>query len=294
MRWIEPAFTLPDGFPLGRCHALAHRPGGGHLLANLRPHGDGWGVLAWDAAGRLDGRWAAAHSAGAHGLFRDRDRDDHLWLVDRRGAIVRLAPDGTPSGALPPPATPRGARGWHPSELRRLPDGTLLVADGYGDGQLHRYDDAGRWITALGRSDAGDRDWDSLAEPHGFGVVHAGGAWEVWIADRGHGRLLRWCPRRGWLGPIGSGLRRPCTVVQTAAGIVVPDLHAQVMVLDASGAVRALLGDDPLAPQRPGWPHRTPRRAGACIAPHHALADGDGSLLLAEWIDGGRLVRIRP
>jgi hypothetical protein len=76
--------------------------------------------------------------------------------------------------------------------------------------------------------------------------------------------------------------------------VVVPDLHGRVTLMDRANVVVEHLGDS-----NPGkdYPLRTqPREAfvpGQFICPHGACFDRDGNIFVVEWVEVGRVTKLR-
>ena len=77
---------------------------------------------------------------------------------------------------------------------------------------------------------------------------------------------------------------------------MVPDLHGRVTLMDRSNQIVAHLGDANL-PLGAGYPLRTqPREAfipGQFICPHGACFDRDGNIFVVEWVEVGRVTKLR-
>ena len=80
--------------------------------------------------------------------------------------------------------------------------------------------------------------------------------------------------------------------------MLVPDLHCRITLLDANNNVIAQLGEDAewrrlaldkfrMRSQRPRW------RPGRFIHPHDACFDRNGDIFVAEWVQTGRVTKLR-
>jgi hypothetical protein len=81
----------------------------------------------------------------------------------------------------------------------------------------------------------------------------------------------------------------------------VPDLSARITLLDKDDNVIAHLGEDPewreqvlkdgmklrRSPKGEGWV------SGRFLPPHDACFDGSGNIFVAEWVQTGRITKLR-
>ena len=115
------------------------------------------------------------------------------------------------------------------------------------------------------------------------------------VADRRNNRLQRFT-LDGKHVDFVPGFRLPCHFDEHKGLVVVPDLHGRVTLLDKSNAIVAHLGDS----QRSGT--GTTRCAasrarsfipGQFICPHGACFDHDGNIFVVEWVEVGRVTKLR-
>jgi hypothetical protein len=113
------------------------------------------------------------------------------------------------------------------------------------------------------------------------------------IADRGNRRVLRYTLDDKPIDVIeGTGL--PCHFNQHKELIVVPDLDGRVHLIKDNKVVSSFGGDKPGTPS----PDRTTQNrsdfvAGQFCKPHGAAFDHDGNLFITEWVEIGRVNKLR-
>ncbi len=138
-------------------------------------------IIKFDSSGKFLGEWKHADSAGlakgAHGLFIDSE--GFFWLTDRDGyQVKKFSPDGTLVLTL-------GSGKWGatndtfagPTQTIELPDGNMLVADGYWNSRLVWYTKDGKFIKSVGSFGRG---------PGEFGPLHSvavGPNGRIYVAD---------------------------------------------------------------------------------------------------------------
>lgn len=173
--------------------------------------------------------------------------------------------------------------------------GRIWVADGYGENSVHVFDATGDYLETL------DGSFDC---PHAMLIDRRRAEPELCIADRENSRLqvygLDGVHRRTIDG--GDRFHRPSALAVAGDLLVVAELEARLAVLDRNDQLVCHLGADQEAPTRTGWPNlttafgrtvRPPLQPGFFNSPHGLAVDGQGNLVVAEWLIGGRITRLR-
>jgi hypothetical protein len=114
------------------------------------------------------------------------------------------------------------------------------------------------------------------------------------VADRGNARIQRFTLDGKHIDFV-SGTNMPCHFNFFKNGdVVVPDLGARVTLLDKQNKVIAHLGDDSDSKWRDtrklSRDHFTP---GKFVAPHGACFDHKGNVFVVEWVEVGRVTKLR-
>lgn len=298
-RWHSDWLRLPDEVVPGHTHGFVRSRDGRCFLLNQSR----WAMIVLGADGGFLGHWGSELARGAHGLAIATEADgtggerEVLWLTDYESACVsKRTLDGRELLRLPVPrlgdlyAKPEEYR---PTEVAVAPDGTVLVADGYGKPWVHRFAADGAYLSSFGgpsgRSWSRCKAWEDpgrLDQPHGLRVIGD----EVVVADRRHNRLQCFS-LAGEHRRFVHGVRYPCTVFAAGDAWLIPDLYGCVHVLSRDGARLATLGDSPNVWDEPGWPNLPPERwrDGRFIAPHAVWAEPDGDAWVVEWTERGRV-----
>lgn len=112
------------------------------------------------------------------------------------------------------------------------------------------------------------------------------------IADRGNNRILRYTLDDKPIDVI-AGTKSPCHFHTHKDIIVVPDLQARVTLLDKDDKIILHLGE----PTKPNPPRTTENRAdfvpGQFVQPHGATFDHAGNIFVGEWVEIGRVTKLR-
>lgn len=214
-------------------------------------------VVVFDAEGAFQFAYGEDRIFDPHGITIDHlnrvlivDRDAHQVLCfDANGAPLFTIGE-------------RHRPGWetpfnHPTKAAVAPDNEIYVADGYGNGRVHRFDRDGRLIGSFGRIGHGPGEFMT---PHALLIDRQD---RVVVCDRENDRVQLFDRGGGWLA-TWNGLCRPMDLCQGEDGtILVTD---QIPSLTAFAPDGGSLG-----------------RARPSLNGSHGIATGpDGTIYLAE------------
>ena len=112
------------------------------------------------------------------------------------------------------------------------------------------------------------------------------------VADRGNRRLQRFDLAGRHLGFVNEELRAPCHFQERGGVLLIPDLESRVTLFDRENRLLAHLGD--------GGHYKGVReqaraafKAGKFVAPHSACFDRAGNIFVVEWVEVGRITKLR-
>jgi hypothetical protein len=305
---------LPPQIKWGNTHAVV-QDSQGHMHVHHTVHASSDSadtIVVFDSAGKFVRSWGKEYRGVAHGLHINREgRDEFLYLsVNAAGPKMSPQPDmqavvlkTTLKGQVvwkiqgPPPfdgykpvADGTPAR-YNPTNLAIAPNGDVYVGDGYGSSFVNQYNGKGEYIRSFGGRGA---EAGQLNEPHGIWMDTRSKPPVLVVADRRNNRLQRFTLDGKHIDFI-PGFRLPCHFDEHQGHVVVPDLHGRVTLLDRQNAIVAHLGDSGAE----DWNNplrREPRDKfipGQFICPHGACFDRDGNIFVAEWVEVGRLTKLR-
>ena len=258
-------------------------------------------MVVFDDKGKFIKSWGKDFKGGAHGLhIRKEGSTEYLYLCDtKRGVVVKATLDGEEVFSLGYPdvseAYKPGADGkkpkYSPTNLAIAPNGDLYVGDGYGSSYINQYSSKGEYIRTFGGK---GKEAGQLDCPHGIAVDLRSGKPILTVADRGNARIQRFTLDGKHIDYV-SGTNMPCHFNFYKNGdVVVPDLGARVTLLDRNNQVIANLGDDSASQWRETRKltrdHFTP---GKFVAPHGACFDHAGNVFVVEWVEVGRVTKLR-
>ncbi len=140
-----------------------------------------------------------------------------------------------------------------------------------------------------------DRPIESMNNPHGNWVdLRDPSKPLLLVADRGNRRIVRYTLDDKPIDVVGGTLQ-PCHFYPhpKTQEIVVPDLASRVSILDKDDKIVLNLGE-PTVPN----PDRTTKDRssfipGQFVAPHTAIFDHAGNIFVGEWVEIGRVTKLR-
>ena len=294
---------LPAEIKYGNTHGVVE-DSQGHIYVHHTVHATSESadsMVVFDENGKFVKSWGKEFKGGAHGLHIQKEGStEFLYLCDTaRGIVMKATLNGEAVFTLGYPdesaAYQPGSDGkkpkYSPTNLAIAPNGDLFVGDGYGSSYINQYNRKGEYIRTFGGK---GKEAGKLDCPHGIIVDRRGATPILTVADRGNARIQRFTLDGAHLDFVG-GTNLPCHFNFFKNGdVVVPDLGARVTLLDQHNQVIANLGDDSASPWRDtrklSRDHFTP---GKFVAPHGACFDHKGNIFVVEWVEVGRVTKLR-
>lgn len=241
-----------------------------------------------------------------HGLAATVDGD--LWIADpgnkghlhdgvvtsttAAGQVVRVDPVGRIQGRLAPPTADWMPTGVAVQDFGRASDGRLFVADGYGAGLVHCFATDGSLLWSCDGAATGT----PFDTPHGITVDTRTTPARLLVADRGNRRVVVLSLDGEVLGGFGSDyLTSPSSFAVAGDRVWITELFGAVVAASIDGEFLERLGTTD-AHSEPGWPNRVvgglivpPTEPETFRSPHGIAASPTGTVLVAEWVIGGRV-----
>jgi len=309
---------LPSHIKWGNTHNVVE-DAQGHIYVHHTVHASSVSadsVVVFDAKGKFVRSWGKEYCGAAHGMWLQKEgKDEFLYLTVNaanpklprpptlpativkttlKGEMVYKI-EGPPDIAaykVPAGGTAPTSPLYNPTNLAIAPNGDVYVADGYGSYYVNRYNKKGEYVSTFGGRGT---EPGQMREPHGIWIDTRSGKPIVTAADRRNNRLQRFTLDGTHIDFV-TGFRLPCHFHEHKGIVVIADLQGRVTLMGKDNQIITHLGDaSPSSPPNP--PRATPDRAtfvpGQFIHPHGANFDHDGNIFVAEWVEIGRVTKLR-
>jgi hypothetical protein len=297
--WAHPGLTvLPDG-------DIAVFDQGTHELVRLGSDGT--------IGSRRDLAAACAHglTAASDGSIWVADTGVTVRVVDGEvrqqevpGQVLRLSPDGSVTTLARPQHALYADGPYLPTSIAVADtalggNGDVWVADGYGQALVHRYSSSGEQLLTLDGEEGGGR----FKRAHAVTIDRRGDQPRLLVTDRSNHRVAVYDLDGTFIKLLGVGeLRMPSAFAVAGDLLYVAELWSRMAVYDPEDQLIGYLGDGEEAWEEVAWPNlqqgdrveRRPVHPGRFNAPHGLDAGADGTLYIAEWTLGGRIVELAP
>ncbi len=295
-RWVEDWLKLPEGMSLGNTHGAVCVDKAGRVYFNTdREHA----IVVVGPDGSVERTFGEEWKGGLHGMaLVEEDGEEFLYIAHTgRHCAAKLTLEGRVVWTLPWPEASgkyQDEGQYRPTGIAIAPDGTIFVADGYGQSWIHRYR-ADR--TYLGSFGGPGTEPGKMRTPHGLVMETMGDAAYLLVCDRENRRLQRFDMEGELIRAESAVLERPCNAVFSAGVLAVAELRGRVTLLglDDEGRRRVLVHlaeqPDPGKRAQNGIPVQD-WRPGEFLSPHGIGADARGNLYVLDWNRNGRVSKL--
>jgi len=289
---------LPAGIQYGNTHGVCEDSHGHiyihHTVYSTSEKPDS--MVVFDHKGKFVKSWGKDFKGGAHGLHIHKEgKQEYLYLCDtKRGLMVKTTLNGEEVLTLgyPKESEPYSKQiKYSPTNLAIAPNGDIYIGDGYGSSYINQYDSQGKYIRTFGGP---GKEAGQLLCPHGIIVDTRGAQPVLVVADRTNKRIQRFTLDGKHIDFL-YGTNAPCHFsIYKNGDVVVPDLFARVTLMDKNDKIITELGDDSaseyMKTRKLTRDHFTP---GKFVCPHGACFDHAGNIYVVEWVEVGRVSRLK-
>jgi DNA-binding beta-propeller fold protein YncE len=279
----------PDNQPLGPVHGGVSVDRAGNIYVSTDTDR---GIVVFGPDGKYLRHFGPTK---IHGLYLQRERDGE-WLYAARPEfheVLKLSTTGETAWTMGyPEASGKYTKAdeFNPTNMVALPDGTIFVADGYGQNWIHKYDRDRKYIKSFGGPGGMPAEDGKFNRCHGLAVDMRGPKPLLIVCNRESGRVEQWDTDGNLVKVLQRGLRMPAAVNVSGNYVAVAELQGRVTILSKDNSIVAQLGDNPNASQRANF-NLEPAQwtEGICNSPHGITFDHHGNVIVSEWSKFGRL-----
>jgi hypothetical protein len=286
---------LPEGFALGGTHGGIASDRMGRVYVSTQ---SAMGIVVFAPSG--DCITTIAHQfPEVHSLVcAEEDGVEYLYATVLKGTpeanwlFVKMTLDGTPALRITAPAAAgfTEPNAWRITAAVPAPDGSLWIANGYGDSRLFHFDRSGNFLSAH----AGKGSVDGLFERcHGLTIDHRFDQPLLLVCDRENHRLVHFDLDGRFVRTLATGLRRPCQASFLGDQLVVSELEGRVTILDRNHTPVAFLGDNPDTSQWAQYDIAPESITSGCFSAAHGIHAVSGTTIyISDWNRTGRVTRL--
>jgi hypothetical protein len=286
---------LPAGKSFGGTHGAIASDLAGNLYVSTQSE---TGILVYEPGGRLI-RTIANQYPEVHSLFYARENgDEFFYAVVQKGTpaenwlSVKMKTDGAVVQKIkaPPEAGFHTPNEWRITSAVAGPDGSIFIANGYGDSRIFRFDQQGNYKSSFSGKGSGDGQCDCS---HGLAIDTRYDQPLLLVCDRENLRLSHYDFDGKFVANVTHHLRRPCQVSFHGDYAVVSELQGRVTILDKDNVPVAFLGDNPLHSQWANYKLRPEEIATTVFsAAHGCFIDSAANIYVSDWNVAGRVTKL--
>ena len=280
-------------------------------------------MMVFDEKGELVRSWQV-NLSDAHGItLVNEGGTELLWIADNgrkrqhslgyeypdgetRGQVLKMDLEGKVLASLQRPDLDVYREGMYSptwvavNEERHGGNGDVWVADGYGQSYVHRYGKAGNYIASINGAEGGAGRFNC---PHAIFIDRRGPDPELYVADRANGRVQVYDLEGNYQRVFGGDfLTTPSGFATHGDLLIIAELRARLTLCGKNDEFVCYLGANEPVCDVEGWPNNKDAsgkiiptsllETGKFNSPHGLAVDGQGNLYVAEWLIGGRFIRL--
>lgn len=286
---------LPPGKKFGGTHGGIASDKGGLLYVSTQ---SATGVLVYDREGKLLRTIANAYPEVHSMTYAEENGEELFYATVQKGTpaenwlFIKIKTDGTVVQKITAPA----AAGFDAPNAWRLtaavpgPDGSIYIANGYGDSRIFKFDKKGNYRSSFAGKGAEDGKCNCC---HGLAVDVRYDQPLLLVCDRENRRLTHFDFDGKFVRNITLHMRRPCQVSFHGDYALVSELEGRVTVLDKDNVPVSFLGDNPAKGQWANY-DLNPREIAPAVfsAAHGCHIDREANVYVSDWNRSGRVTKL--
>ena len=202
---------LPEGIGFGGTHGAIATDKAGQVYVSTQSE---TGVLVYSAEGKLL-RTIAHEYPEVHSLVHaEEGGQEYFYATVQKGTpkenwlFIKMKTDGTVVKKITAPAEAgfKTPNEWRITAAIPAPDGSIFIANGYGDSRIFRFDADGNYKTSIGSKGTADGQFDCS---HGLAVDTRYSQPLLLVIDRENRRLCHFDFDGKFVRSIAFNLSRP-------------------------------------------------------------------------------------
>jgi hypothetical protein len=286
---------LPEGRSFGGTHGAISSDKAGNLYVSTQSE---TGILVYDASGKLI-RTIASQYPEVHSMhYAVEGGNEVFYATVQKGTpaenwlILKMKTDGTVLQKITAPVEAgfKQPNEWRVTSVVAGPDGSIYIANGYGDSRIFKFDKSGHYQMSFAGKGKEDGKCDCS---HGLAVDTRYDQPLLLVCDRENLRLSHFDFDGKFVGHVTQHLRRPCQVSFHGEHAIVSELQGRVTVLDKDNVPVAFLGDNPQQSQWANYGLPLDAIAPAVFsAAHGCYIDSAANIYVSDWNKTGRVTKL--
>jgi hypothetical protein len=286
---------LPAGTQFGGTHGGIATDNAGHVYVSTQSE---TGILVYKPDGTLlktiANQYPEVHSI----VHAEENSVEYLYVTVQKGTpaenwlFVKMKTDGTDVQKITAPAEAgfKKPNEWRLTAAVPAPDGSIFIANGYGDSRLFRFDKSGNYKASF----SGRGNTDGMLDcSHGLAIDTRYDQPLLLVVDRENRRLCHFDLDGKFVKTISLHLRRPCQICFHGDFAVVSELEGRVTILDRDNTPVAFLGDNPQKTQWANYSLKPEDIAPTTFsAAHGCYIDKGASIYVSDWNQAGRVTKL--
>jgi hypothetical protein len=286
---------LPPGVSFGGTHGAIATDKAGQAYVSTQSE---TGILIYGPDGKLLKTIAHEYPEVHSMIYVQESGEEYLYTTVQTGTpkenwlFVKMKTDGTVVQRItaPPEAGFKTPNEWRLTAVVPAPDGSIFVANGYGDSRIFRFDKRGNYKASYGGKGKTDGLFDCS---HGLAVDTRYDQPLLLVCDRENRRLCHFDFDGKFVRSITQHLRRPCQASFHGDCVVISELEGRVTILDRDNAPVAFLGDNPKKAQWANYQVPPDQIAQSMFsAAHGCHIDSQANIYISDWNRTGRLTKL--
>lgn len=287
--------ALPEGKSFGGTHGAIAQDDAGNFYVSTQSE---TGVLVYSPDGALQKTIATDYPEVHSMVHATEDGSEYFYCTVQKGTpkenwiFIKIKTDGTVVQKITAPSEAgfKAPNEWRITAAVPSPDGSIFIANGYGDSRIFRFDRSGEFKKSYGGKGHEEGMFDCS---HGLAVDTRYDQPLLLVCDRENRRLCHFDFDGKFVRTVTQHLRRPCQVSFYKDYAVVSELEGRTTILDRDNVPVAFLGDNPDKRQWAKYDlDPSAITAASFSAAHGCFIDKNANIYISDWNRSGRVTKL--